>query len=263
LIRCIAIDLDDTLLKSDLTVDEKDCLAIRRAIAAGIKVLLASGRMARAIRPYAQLLGIDVPLIAYNGAMIQTAGSGKLLYHLPVPPRLAARVIPVFRQRQVHLNAYINDQLYMDELTVWGRDYAANSGVEAHPVGDLFRILSDGPPHKLLGVGPVARIDAIHAELKDEFGATLELVKSKPNYLEILAPGVSKKNALQELTADWGLDRAEVMAIGDAPNDLAMVEWAGVGVAIGNACETVKQKADLVVADHDHQGVAEAIASIL
>jgi Cof subfamily protein (haloacid dehalogenase superfamily) len=127
----------------------------------------------------------------------------------------------------------------------------------------LFRILSDGPPHKLLGVGPVARIDAIHAELKDEFGATLELVKSKPNYLEILAPGVSKKNALQELTADWGLDRAEVMAIGDAPNDLAMVEWAGVGVAIGNACETVKQKADLVVADHDHQGVAEAIASIL
>jgi Cof subfamily protein (haloacid dehalogenase superfamily) len=263
LIRCIAIDLDDTLLKSDLTVAEADCLAIRRTIAAGVKVLLASGRMARAIRPYAQLLGIDVPLIAYNGALIQTAGSGEVLYHLPVPSRLAALVIPFFQRRGIHLNAYINDQLYMDELTVWGRDYAANSQVEARPVGDLLQILSDGSPHKLLGIGPVARIDAIHAELEGEFGARLELVKSKPYYLEILAPGVSKKNALQELTAGWGLERTEVMAIGDAPNDLTMVEWAGVGVAIGNACDLVKQKADLVVADHDHHGVAEALARLV
>jgi Cof subfamily protein (haloacid dehalogenase superfamily) len=259
LIRCIAIDLDDTLLKTDLTIDKTDQAAINRAVAAGVKVLLASGRMVQAIRPYAQLLGLDVPLIAYNGALVQEAVSGEILYHLPVPPQAAARVILLFQQHGIHLNAYINDQLYMDELTSWGLDYAANSRVEAHPVGDLNRILSTGPAHKLLGLGSVEQIDAMQAELEHEFNGALEFVKSKPNYLEILAPGVSKRKALQELTAGWGLARSEVMAIGDAPNDLAMLEWAGVGVAIGNARDSVKRAADLVVADHNHHGVAEAI----
>jgi Cof subfamily protein (haloacid dehalogenase superfamily) len=261
MIRCLAIDMDDTLLRTDLTIDEVDCEAIRRAVAAGVKVLLASGRMAQSLRPYARLLGLnDVPLIAYNGALIQAADSGEILYNLPVPVQAAVRLLPLFRERRIHLNAYINDQLYMDELTEWGRDYAANSRVEPHPVGDLGRILKSGPAYKLLGLGPVEAIDAMHRELEREFGDVLKFVKSKPNYLEILAPGVSKGKALRELTAGWGLDRSEVMAIGDAPNDLEMIKWAGVGVAIGNACEMVKQAADLVVADHDHQGVAEAIA---
>jgi Cof subfamily protein (haloacid dehalogenase superfamily) len=258
MIRCLAIDLDDTLLKTDLTIDEADQTAIRRAVAAGVKVILASGRMVQSIRPYAQLLGLNLPLIAYNGAIIQAAGSGDILYNSPVPAQAAARVLLIFRQRGIHLNAYINDQLYMDELTSWGRDYAANAGVEPH-VGDLSRILSTGPAHKLLGVAASEQIDAIQAELECEFDGALQFVKSKPLYLEILAPGVSKRKALEELAASWGLNRDEVMAIGDAPNDLAMLEWAGVGVAIGNARDKVKQAADLVVADHDHQGVAEAI----
>jgi Cof subfamily protein (haloacid dehalogenase superfamily) len=263
MIRCLAIDLDDTLLKTDLTIDEADRAAIRRAVAAGVKVLLASGRMVQSIRPYAQLLGLDLPLIAYNGAIIQAAGSDNILYHSPVPAQAAARVIPIFRRQGIHLNAYINDQLYMDELTSWGRDYAANAGVEPHAVGDLSRLLSTGRAHKLLGIGAIEQIDAIQGELEREFGGALQFVKSKPTYLEILAPGVSKRKALQELTAGWGLKRDEVMAIGDAPNDLAMLEWAGVGVAIGNAHDKVKQAADLVVADHDHHGVAEAITRLV
>jgi Cof subfamily protein (haloacid dehalogenase superfamily) len=263
MIRCLAIDLDDTLLKTDLTIDEGDQEAIRRAGAAGVKVILASGRMVRAIRPYAQLLSLDAPMIAYNGAVIQTADSEKFIYHSPVPAQAAAKVNSLFRKRGIHLNAYIDDQLYMDELTAWGRDYAANSRVEAHPVGDIGRLLARKPVHKLLGIGTVAAIDGIHREMEREFGGVLQFVKSKPNYLEILALEVSKSEALRQLTAGWGLKRSEVMAIGDAPNDLAMLEWAGVGVAIGNACDAVKQVANLVVADHDHQGVAEAIERVV
>lgn len=258
MIRCLAIDLDDTLLKTDLTIDEADCKAIHRAVAAGVKVLLASGRMVRAIRPYARLLGLDVPLIAYNGAIIQAAASGEILYNCPVPVEAAARVIPIFRERHIHLNVYIDDQLYMDELTTWGRDYAAISRVEPH-LADVLRISGNGPINKLLAIAAIEEIDTIHIELERLFGEALQFVKSKPNYLEILAPEVSKAKALQALTASWGMVRSEVMAIGDAPNDLAMLQWAGVGVAIGNACEPVKRAADLVVAGHDHHGVAEAI----
>lgn len=263
MIRCIALDLDDTLLRSDLTIDPADQQAIREAVRVGITVLLASGRMVQSMRPYVEQLGLDVPLIAYNGAIIQEAVSGKILYHLPVPRGEALRLLPVFRQRGVHLNAYVNDQLYMDKLTVWGQKYAANAGVTPYPVGDLGRVLAEGESHKLLGVGEVEEIDAIHKELEAEFSGVLQFVKSKPNFLEILAPGVSKGRALAELTHNWSFKPEEVMAVGDAPNDLSMICWAGVGVAIGNARDEVKQAADLVVADHDHQGVAEAINKIV
>ncbi len=258
MIRCIAIDLDDTLLRSDLEISNEDKTAIRQAIAAGVKVLLASGRMVSSMRRYVEELQLDVPLIAYNGAIIREAISGQTLYHRPVPLEHALTLIDAFRAADIHLNAYVDDQLYMDQLTVWGERYAANAGVPPHPVGDLKAFLKE-PPHKMLGVGEVEAIDRIQAQLRTEYGAALQFVKSKPTYLEILAPGVSKGLALQELATTWGLDRGEVMAIGDAPNDLSMVEWAGVGVAIGNAAAVVKERADLIVADHDHNGVAEAI----
>lgn len=263
MIRCIAIDLDDTLLRTDLTIDEKDRAAIRRAIGVGVKVLLASGRMVQSMRPYVAQLGLDVPLIAYNGAVIQEALSGEILHHRPVLGEHATRLVPVFRSRGIHLNVYIHDQLYMDELTPWGEKYAANAGVVPYPVGDLCELLRDEEPHKLLGVGEPEQIDAIQNELETEFGERLKFVKSKPTYLEILALGVSKGNALAELAKDWKMEPREVMAIGDAPNDLEMIAWAGVGVAIGNARDEVKRKADLVVADHNHCGVAEAIDKVV
>ncbi len=262
MIRCIAIDLDDTLLRSDLTISPDDKLAIRKAIGEGVKVLLASGRMVESMRPYVRELELDVPVIAYNGAIIQEALSGKILYHRPVPVEEARKLIPIFRETGIHLNAYINDELYMDQLTEWGQKYAANAGVTPHPVGDLLQYLNE-PSHKLLAVGEVEKIDRIQARLREEFQGRLQFIKSKPTYLEILSPNVSKGMALQELTVGWGMARDEVMAIGDAPNDLSMVTWAGAGVAIGNASPVIKENASLVVADHDHNGVAEAIGKLI
>jgi Cof subfamily protein (haloacid dehalogenase superfamily) len=258
MIRLIAIDLDDTLLRSDNTISPVDKAALRRAIDGGMKVLLASGRMVQSMRPYAEELELDVPLIAYNGAIIQEARSGKILYHNPVSAELACELAPLFRAAGIHLNAYIGDELYMDELTDWGKLYAQNARVTPYPVGDLVCRLGQ-PSHKLLAVGPPEVIDAIQKELQSKFASRLQFIKSKPHYLEILAPGVSKGLALQTLAADWGIDSGEVLAIGDAPNDLSMIVWAGTGVAIGNACAVVKEAAAFTVTDHDHNGVAEAL----
>ncbi|HBE79691.1 MAG TPA: Cof-type HAD-IIB family hydrolase, partial [Firmicutes bacterium] len=137
--------------------------------------------------------------------------------------------------------------------------YAANAGVTPHPVDDLIPLLHNSAPHKMLGLAGADEIAGIQKFLQQKFGAQLIFICSKPSYLEILAPGVSKGNALKEVTKMWGLKPEEVMAIGDAPNDISMVEWAGAGVAIGNAVPELKAVANLVVADHDHDGVAEAI----
>jgi Cof subfamily protein (haloacid dehalogenase superfamily) len=262
MIRCIAIDLDDTLLRSDLTISSIDKTAIQKAIDKGIKVLLASGRMVQSMRPYIRELQIDLPIIAYNGAIIQETMSDEILYHCPVPTEEALKLVLIFREAGIHLNAYINDELYMDELTEWGEKYAANARVIPRPVGDLTQYLTE-PPHKMLALGEVNKVDFIQAQLQGKFGEGLQFVKSKPTYLEILAPRVSKGMALQKLVKTWGFERNEVMAIGDAPNDLSMITWAGAGVAVGNATPLVKEKAVLVVADHDHNGVAEALERLV
>jgi len=262
MIRCIAVDLDDTLLRKDLTISTKNQAAIKAAIAAGVKVLLASGRMFCSMKPYARELGMDLPLISYNGALIREANSGKELYHQPVPRAETLQVLEMARRTGIHLNVYLNDTLYMDELTVWGENYAKVARVTPHPVGDVTKYLEE-LPHKILAIGEPERVDWLKTELVHKFGNKLNLVKSKPIFLEILAPGVSKGKSLTELTKLWGIDQREVMAIGDAPNDLAMIEWAGVGVAIGNADTEVKASANLVVSDHEHDGVAEAIERYL
>ena len=205
---------------------------------------------------------MDLPLISYNGALIRETNSEKDLYHQPVSKEASLRVLEIARQAGIHLNFYLNDTLYMDELTSWGENYAKISRVTPYPVGDITQYL-ENLPHKILAIGEPERVDWLKLELNRELGEELNLVKSKPIFLEILAPGVSKGRSLAELTKRWGIAAAEVMAIGDAPNDLAMIEWAGVGVAIGNADPEVKECANLVVAEHEDDGVADAIERYL
>lgn len=258
MIRCIAMDLDDTLLRDDLSISTENQNAIHQALDRGIKIVLASGRMVASMHSYAVELGIDMPLIAYNGAMVQEAVSGETLYHKPVTREVALQVIPIFQELNFHLNVYLNERLYVKQWDHWSEQYQASAGVTPHPAGDLLNILT-GAPTKMLGIGTVTEIEKMRKDLERRFGSQLDYTRSKPNYLEILAPGVSKSDALQFLVKKWGFDRNEVLAIGDAPNDLAMILWAGIGVAMANAVPSVREQADIVVSDNNHHGVAEAI----
>jgi Cof subfamily protein (haloacid dehalogenase superfamily) len=262
MIRCIAMDLDDTLLNDSLEVSEDNKAAIKKAAAKGIKVLLASGRMVRSMRFYSSMLNLDIPLIAYNGAVIQESMSDKILYSNPVPMKEAVKVISVFKERNIHLNIYLNDELYMDKLTSFGDKYSKDVRVQAHIVDDIAGVMKVDP-YKMLGIGKVSEIEEIQSYLKGQKEINLDFIRSKPHYLEILAPDVSKADALKKLTTMWNIESDEVMAIGDAPNDISMMEWAGIGVAVGNATDHVKQKADMVVSDNNNSGVAEAIYKVL
>ena len=258
MIRCIAMDLDDTLLRDDLSISTENQNAIQSALDRGVKIVLASGRMVASMQSYAETLGLDMPLIAYNGAMVREAVSGETLYHKPVPYEVALQVIPIFQETHFHLNVYLDERLYVKEWDIWSEQYQASAGVTPHPAGDLLAILK-GPPTKMLGIGVIEAIEAMRENLEQRFGSDLDFTRSKPNYLEILAPGVSKGDALQFLARKWGFDRDEIMAIGDAPNDLAMIQWAGTGVAMANAVPSVRENADVIVTDNNHHGVAEAI----
>ncbi|NPV53484.1 MAG: HAD family phosphatase [Firmicutes bacterium] len=256
-IRLVAIDLDYTLLNEKLEIPDVARDAIQAAVKRGTTITLASGRMYRSTVRFAEELGLDAPLITYNGAMTKSSRSRQLYHHLPVPIDLALGVVEYAQQEDIHINVYLDDNLYVKELSPEATGYATRSGVEAIPVGDLTRFLQ-ADPTKLLFVADEKVINKHIPIVKERFGEQLNVVRSMPIYIEVTNKGVSKGTALKALAAQLGISREEVLAIGDSENDLDMIKYAGTGVAVANALDIVKDEANYVTSHPNGRGVAEA-----
>ena len=162
----------------------------------------------------------------------------------------------------VHLNAYVDDDLYVAEVTPEARAYADFQHIPLHPVGDLRTWLSQ-PPTKLVAVDERTRIDELEQRLKPRFAGRLYVSKSLPEFLEFASPDVNKASGLAFLADRLGFSREGTVALGDGENDVELVEWAGFGVAVANAHERVLAAADLVCPSDDEEGVAQVIEALL
>lgn len=260
LVKLVAIDLDDTLLDSGLKIADKCLQAISEVQQRGILVTLATGRMYRSALPYARQLKVDVPLITYQGGLVKNSLSEEILYFRPLPPVPAAEVIRFFRNNGIHYHSYRDDELCMESLTEEGRYYERLSGIKAVIVDDLVSVCNSGGAMKIMAVTDDKKLLlSMERELQDRYGETLNITRSKPFFLEVMAREANKADALRVVAAHYQINRDQVMAIGDSYNDIAMLEWAGVGVAMGNAWEAVKEAADFVTCSNDEDGVAEAL----
>jgi Cof subfamily protein (haloacid dehalogenase superfamily) len=260
LVKLVAIDLDDTLLDSGLKIADNCLQAINEVQQQGILVTLATGRMYRSALPYARQLKVDVPLITYQGGLVKNSRSEEIIYYRPLPAKPAMEVIQFFRDNGVHYHTYRDDNLIMEMLTEEGRYYESLSGIKAEIVDDLVPIAGSGDAMKIMAVTEDKKhLLTMERELKDRYGETLNITRSKPFFLEVMAREANKADALRVVAAHYHIDRNEVMAIGDSYNDIEMLEWAGVGVAMGNAWEVVKEAADHVTRSNDEDGVAEAL----
>lgn len=256
--RMIAIDLDDTLLTKDLTISPRTKEYIRRAREAGVHVTLATGRMYQSALPYARELALNLPLITYQGALVKETVSGEELLHLPLPLDLAREVISRIAPH-FHTNVYVDDTLYVEKLTPEAVQYGRVCGVVPHPVGDLLKFL-DRAPTKVLAVGKENELNILREQMQRYFGSALHITKSKPHFLEFSHPLATKGHALDMLARRWGLRADQVIAIGDSDNDLEMLDYAGLGVVMGNARPEVQARADYITRSNDEDGVAEVIA---
>jgi hypothetical protein len=261
--RLVAIDLDDTLLRSDLTVSDRTREALRQVRTMGVAVTISTGRMFSSARPFAEQLELDVPLITYGGALVKNAGSGEVLYNRPLEPEVARQVIRFARERQVQVNFYLlngeADELYAELMTSWGENYGRFSRVPFNRVPDLEALLERGNPLKLLLIDEERAADRWLLELRSLLGEQVHLAKSKPCFLEMDHPEATKGRALQELAAWLQVERSQVLAIGDSYNDIEMLEFAGLGVAVANAPPDVRSRAGHVTASNDEDGVAQTL----
>lgn len=259
MIKFVALDVDGTLVGKDLRIPERTKAAIGRARAKGVRFAIVTGRMYQSGAPYARELGLEgMPLVAYNGAMVREFPSGKMIYHEPVPVESCKALAAFCEAHGYHLQAYVNDELYVPDLGPRTQAYIAIAGVKAHPVGSLFLWLTE-PSTKLLIIDDPARIPQIQAEVKALLGPAVHAAPSYPQFLEMVGAGVSKGKALAAMAESLGVIRDEVMAIGDGMNDMDMLSWAGISFAMGHAPEALRQVATHVTVAGPGDGVAEAL----
>ena len=260
--KLIAVDLDDTLLDEQLNITGPVKAAVSLALAAGVKFTFATGRMFRSAKPYAEALGLTIPLITYQGALVKNPLTGEEFLYRPLPLDYAREIIAYIHTLGYHLNVYLDDRLYMERDTPEGRRYAAIAQVAPEYAGDFLQFL-DRPPIKLLTIAEEGLLDRLSAVLTPLYAGKVHISKSKPYFLEFSHPQATKGYALQTLAESYGIKREEVIAIGDSYNDLEMLEYAGLGVMVANARESLKAKADYVTGAPNGDGVAEVIEKFI
>jgi len=258
--KLIAADLDGTLMARDAVLSPKVKDAVRRAMEKGVRFTIATGRAFGSALPFAQELGVNAPLICYQGGLIKDHLNGRVIYKQSLPLPLAQELIRFTRQRGLHLNVYVDDgRAYAERMTPEARYYTRIAKAAVYPVGDMLAFLDRDPMKFIIVLSDEGATKPLIAELGALFSGRMRFVRSYPRFAEGIPLDVSKGHALARLADHLGLPLGETIGIGDNDNDLELVEWAGLGVAMGNASPAVKAAADYIAPPVDEEGVIEVI----
>ena len=257
-IKLIACDMDGTLLTNEHLLSQPIKDAVQEATAKGIKFCIATGRMFCSALPFAKQLGLDTPIISYNGALVKSASDDRVYHSQTLDKDLAESVLALCKKNDWYVQKYVEDVLSVDRITAVAKSYSEQVRVRVHAQGeDFYRV--DTAPHKLLLVVDPLLAAEVSEEIKASFGSDLVVTSSSPRFIELIPLGVNKGVALAALAASFGISPAEVMACGDSYNDLEMLKFAGYSIAMDNAVPELKDVASFVTKSNQQDGVALAI----
>ncbi len=261
--RLLALDVDGTLLDDEKRIPDANRRALHRLVGAGGLFAIASGRMPTSIAPIAERLGLDPIIVSYNGGKIlgPAADGRPVISHDPLPSDVAAEFIHFAEANDYLLNVYHEDRLYTEASASRGALmdlYTRRTGA-GYEVAPLRSFIGTAPT-KLILLAPPDEIDRLLPRFRETYAGRAFLTKSEPEYLEIMAPGVDKGRGLERMAAHYGLELSEIVAAGDALNDVDLLRQAGLGVAVANASDELKSVADVVTERDNNAGaVAEII----
>ena len=263
--RLLACDLDGTLMGDDTIIPARVRQALAKAQARGIYVTLATGRGYQATLPFARSLNIGVPLICYQGGLIIHPVTAKVLYRATMEHQLVLEAIKLGRIRDWHLVVYIDDATYVEKLHYPQAFYDSLLGANTQCVSDLARVVheSGSQPAKFLFVADEAKCDRIQTELSAHFGKQINVVRSHLLFVEGNPLGANKGDALHRLADHLDVPQAQVMAIGDQSNDVPMLAWAGLGIAMESGSTSARAASDWIAPPLSGHGAAVAIERFL
>lgn len=262
-IKVLALDLDGTLTNSQKIITPRTRAALDAAMEKGVTIVLASGRPTVGVRPVAEQL--DLPrrggcILSYNGGTVVDCTTWHTLYKKRLPAAIVPELCAFAARQDVAVLTYDDRGIVTERPDdPWVQQEAAINHIPVHRVEDLA-VYVNYPVSKMLFALDPARMDQVEAAAQKRFAGRLDVYRSCGFFLEAMPLGVTKDAGLAALLGRMGLCRKNLMACGDGMNDLPMLRYAGVGVAMQNADAAVKLGADYVTrADNDHDGVAEAV----
>lgn len=255
--KMIAIDMDGTMLtncKEILPQTKKDILNAHNS---GAIVCISTGRGFPAIKKYLDILDINIPLVLYNGSRVRMSKDSTLLVNKIISVESAKIVLDIINKNHGTCCFWKEDKLYFNVNNDYTKYYQKLTGITPDFIDEVNdELLSN--INKFIWFGSVEMLDVVQKELLVGIEG-IDYFKSHTNLLEIVPQGVSKGNTLKQLIDMLGISQDEVIAIGDDENDISMIEFAGLGVAMGNAKESVKKVANHITVTNEENGVGKVI----
>ncbi len=264
--KIIALDIDGTLYNDEKRITPKTKESLVNAQKNGHIAVLASGRPTTGLHLQAEELELEKYhglLLSYNGGMVTDVTSGEVLYKKPLSVDIAKKLLRHLEKFDV--NPIVNDEkyYYTTDLNGFKLDFeSVQNRLELKKVDNVCDSI-DFEPVKILIAAPNETLEPLVEEICEPFKDELSFVMSAPFYLEATAKGVTKADALEKIAQKLDVDRKNVISFGDAENDMSMIEYAGTGVAMGNACESLKEKADMITLSNNDDGIAFALEKLL
>ena len=269
-VRLVALDLDGTVLDHDQQLHPRTRDAVHAAVAAGVVVVAATGRMYRSALPWARELRLLAPLICYQGAVVRAMPApdapeedgvpqGRLIAEDPLDADSGLRALQVARAGNWHIQAYRDDRLFCEQQRPEADLYARIAQVPYELVDDLEPVMRAGSTKVVCVVEPEEAAARCEAALREALGPTARVVRSLPPFVEVTNPLAGKGRALTRICELLDIAPEEVVAVGDAPNDIDMMSMAGFAVGVEGARDPVLAAADAVCAPPEQAGVADVL----
>ncbi len=256
--KLVAIDMDGTFLNEENELIEENLVAVHKALEKGCTVMIATGRSGESLKIYADKINFGSPFIVYNGAGYKHLDTKEYIYRSDVPYETAKKVYEKGLELGICVLVWADDVLYATDVGEYMTYHKNNANFSFEKLED-FEILKNKGIHKVLFSDKPERIREIYNLVNENVFEGLSITISIPKILEFFNENASKGSAVLKYATELGIKQDEIICIGDGMNDLSMIEMAGLGVAMGNACEELKAVANYVTKSNDESGVAHVI----
>lgn len=257
MIKMVVCDIDGTIFNGvEFSENLKNCVdKIRKD---GIKFVIATGRTYCGAKKLVAPLNIDTPIICYQGATIHSP-EGKLIYEKSLSRELSLDILNYLKSMDIYPNIYINDELFCEKETKYVKNYSEFQKVPYKIVDDISKKDFTSMNKLLVIDDDTKKVEWITKHLQEKYGDKIYSRMSTTTFCEICAGGISKGNAVKIVADMFGIKKDEIIGCGDQNNDIELLTCAGVGVAMGNATDTLKGYADYITDTVNNDGVVKAV----
>lgn len=261
--KLVAVDLDDTLLTDNLIVSDRNRYAIKKAQEKGIIFTIATGRVTKSAVRVARDVGINVPIITFQGATIYDHSKEESVFENYLEIQEIKKILEYSENNNVHCNIYDNNCIYVRKENKWSDYYRTLSkGSDLKAIGNLTQFKLSSTP-KMILIDEVCNIPKIRNDIEKLNIDNINIFMSKPNFLEITCKSASKGQALANFAKLYNVNQKDIIAIGDSFNDLSMIKYAGLGVCMENGYDEIKEIANYITSSNNNDGVANVIEKFI